>query len=99
MTEPLNNIDITGDEYIKKLEYIVDYYRDRDSMNNNNNVRKIDEIIDKIKIKKEIDEKNSKEPILKENINRFTTFPIKYTDLWELYKTQEKASWTAEELD
>lgn len=39
------------------------------------------------------------EPILKENKNRFVLFPIKYNDIWQMYKTEEQAFWTAEEID
>lgn len=41
------------------------------------------------------------EPILKENINRFTLFPLdpKYTDIWELYKKSIANIWTVEEVD
>lgn len=39
------------------------------------------------------------EPILNENPNRFTVFPIKYTNLWDLYKKSQMSNWTAEEID
>ena len=39
------------------------------------------------------------EPILEENNNRFTVFPIKYHNLWELYKKSQMSNWTAEEID
>jgi ribonucleoside-diphosphate reductase beta chain len=39
------------------------------------------------------------EPILKENDDRFVIFPIQHDDLWEFYKKQQAAEWTAEELD
>ena len=39
------------------------------------------------------------EPILTENPNRFTIFPLKYNDLWELYKKAESSFWTAGEID
>ena len=39
------------------------------------------------------------EPILKEQNNRFTLFPIKYNDIWEANKNQQKAIWTADEID
>lgn len=39
------------------------------------------------------------EPLLTEDISRFTTFPIKYDDLWGAYKQHEAALWTAEEID
>jgi ribonucleoside-diphosphate reductase subunit M2 len=39
------------------------------------------------------------EPILSPSNNRFTTFPIKYPDLWELFKKAQASNWTAEEID
>ena len=39
------------------------------------------------------------EPILTPTTDRFTVFPIKYTDLWTLYKKAVGSFWTAEEID
>ena len=39
------------------------------------------------------------EPLLEDNPNRFTIFPIKYHNLWELYKKAQMSNWTAEEVD
>lgn len=39
------------------------------------------------------------EPILTENSLQFTTFPIKYPKVWEMYKKAEASFWTAEEVD
>ena len=39
------------------------------------------------------------EPILQESLTRFTSFPIKYEDLWHLYKKGVASFWTAEEID
>ena len=39
------------------------------------------------------------EPILKENKDRFVVFPIKYNDIWTMYKQQMSCFWTAEEID
>lgn len=39
------------------------------------------------------------EPILKENPNRFVIFPIQHSDIWDFYKKQQSAIWTAEEID
>lgn len=39
------------------------------------------------------------EPILKENPSRFVLFPIKYHDIWEMYKKHMAAFWTADEID
>jgi ribonucleotide reductase beta subunit family protein with ferritin-like domain len=39
------------------------------------------------------------EPLLEENPNRFVILPIKYSDIWKMYKDQMAAFWTAEEID
>ena len=39
------------------------------------------------------------EPLLKEEQNRFTLFPIKHKDIYGMYQTQLNAFWTAEEID
>src|SRR5579859_920879 len=40
-----------------------------------------------------------KEKLLEENPNRFVIFPVKYTDIWKMYKQAEASFWTAEEID
>ncbi len=44
-------------------------------------------------------EKNYAEPLLRENKSRFVLFPIKYDDIWTMYKKAEASFWTAEEID
>lgn len=39
------------------------------------------------------------ELLLKENKDRFVLFPIKYQDVWKMYKQAEASFWTAEEID
>ncbi|CAD6506141.1 BgTH12-07071 [Blumeria graminis f. sp. triticale] len=39
------------------------------------------------------------EPLLQENPNRFVLFPIKYHEVWQMYKKAEASFWTAEEID
>ena len=39
------------------------------------------------------------EPLLTENPQRFVLFPIKYNDMWEMYKKHMASFWTAEEID
>lgn len=39
------------------------------------------------------------EPLLDENSDRFVLFPIKYNEIWEMYKKAEASFWTAEEVD
>lgn len=40
------------------------------------------------------------DPILNaDNANRFVLFPIKYPNVWEMYKKAEASFWTVEEVD
>jgi ribonucleotide reductase beta subunit family protein with ferritin-like domain len=39
------------------------------------------------------------DPILLKDNARFTTFPVRYPDLWELYKKAVGSFWTSEEID
>ena len=39
------------------------------------------------------------DPILTPSTGRFCLFPIRYPDLWDMYKTAEAATWTAGEID
>jgi len=41
----------------------------------------------------------AEEPLLAENPQRFCMFPIKYPQIWEMYKKAEASFWTAEEVD
>lgn len=42
---------------------------------------------------------NHEELILTEDTKRFVLFPIRYHDIWEMYKKEEASFWTAEEID
>ena len=42
---------------------------------------------------------DGREIVLTENPYRFTTFPIKYEDLWQLYKRAQASFWVPEEID
>ncbi|KAF3787110.1 Ribonucleoside-diphosphate reductase small chain [Nymphaea thermarum] len=39
------------------------------------------------------------EPLLQSNPDRFCMFPIRYPQIWEMYKKAEASFWTAEEVD
>lgn len=43
--------------------------------------------------------RNQQEPLLAPDDNRFVMFPIKYNDIWEMYKKQIDCFWRAEEID
>jgi len=43
--------------------------------------------------------KNQTEPLLVPDDNRFVMFPIKYDDIWEMYKKQVDCFWRPEEID
>jgi ribonucleoside-diphosphate reductase subunit M2 len=42
---------------------------------------------------------NKEEEILTESTNRFVLYPVKYTDIWNMYKTAVSAFWQVEEID
>lgn len=39
------------------------------------------------------------EPLLTPNHRRFVLFPVKYNDIWKMYKNAEASFWTVEEID
>lgn len=39
------------------------------------------------------------EPLLTPSLNRFVLFPIKYNNIWQMYKKAEASFWTVEEVD
>ena len=43
--------------------------------------------------------RNNTEPILAEDDDRFVMFPLKYDDVWSMYKKQVDCFWRAEEVD
>lgn len=49
--------------------------------------------------RRELKKSEKNEPILKENPGRFVLFPIKYHEIWQMYKKAEASFWTAEEID
>ncbi|KZV67538.1 hypothetical protein PENSPDRAFT_676727 [Peniophora sp. CONT] len=42
---------------------------------------------------------SGREPLLDATPGRFVLFPIRYPDIWEMYKRAEASFWTAEEID
>ncbi|KAK9780624.1 putative Ribonucleotide reductase [Seiridium cardinale] len=46
-----------------------------------------------------VKQEEADEPLLQENPQRFVLFPIKYHEIWQMYKKAEASFWTAEEID
>ena len=42
---------------------------------------------------------NHVEPMLKEDDSRYVMFPIRYDDVWQMYKKQVDCFWRVEEVD
>ena len=42
---------------------------------------------------------DTNEPLLDENNTRLTVYPLKHKKIWEMYKKQQAAFWTVEEVD
>lgn len=52
-----------------------------------------------MKARRELKKTECEEPLLRENKKRFVLFPIKYNEIWQMYKKAEASFWTAEEID
>ncbi|KAI9875220.1 MAG: Ribonucleotide-diphosphate reductase (RNR), small subunit [Pleopsidium flavum] len=79
------------------------------------NLQSISHEVDELKLKKPVTEivkteekllvaptikpEEADEPLLRENPHRFVLFPIKYHEIWQMYKKAEASFWTAEEID
>ena len=50
-------------------------------------------------LKEEMKEELKEEILTKKNSKKYVLFPIKYPRIYEMYKKQEQAFWTAEEID
>jgi len=75
------------------------------NLNLNNNINPIQQelyVLSDIEMQQSNNHKNiefSVEPILQDNPNRFVLFPLKYHDIWDMYKKQIASFWTADEID
>ncbi|KAJ1018599.1 hypothetical protein NDA16_004881 [Ustilago loliicola] len=47
----------------------------------------------------EVDLPEEEEPLLVESKRRFVLFPIRFHEIWQMYKKAEASFWTAEEID
>ncbi|KAH9899671.1 ribonucleotide reductase small subunit [Cubamyces lactineus] len=47
----------------------------------------------------EVDLPENEEPILAESKRRFVLFPVRYPEIWQMYKKAEASFWTVEEID
>lgn len=96
------------DSSFKIIERIDDYYNiNEDNINENYDHCFMNYKIDNIKELKEdyftniinLLNKSFSDEMLSEESNNFTLFPIKYPDIWKMYKKAEASFWTAEEID
>ncbi|KAI9718017.1 MAG: Ribonucleotide-diphosphate reductase (RNR), small subunit [Candelaria pacifica] len=55
--------------------------------------------VEKVAVAPTIKPEEADEPLLQENPHRFVLFPIKYHEVWQMYKKAEASFWTAEEVD
>lgn len=46
-----------------------------------------------------MEEYEEQDPLLTKTNDRFTVFPIRYPNLWNMYKKAQASNWTAEEID
>lgn len=83
----------TKEEQRKAFELVdrqVSEIKEEDSIRNSSEFKKS---------RRQLKESEANEAILKENPQRFVLFPIKYHEIWQMYKKAEASFWTAEEID
>jgi ribonucleotide reductase beta subunit family protein with ferritin-like domain len=84
----LPTIDIKSKDSLQKLNHLL---KDNNALRN-----VLDDLIENINEKNRDD---IDEPLLNIDNRRFTVFPIKYHDIWNMYKKMEACFWKAEEID
>lgn len=87
----LNNIDYNMESIVNIVSNITKKY--------NNETESIEEIIKNLKRIQKERSGDSEEPLLREDNRRFTVYPIKHQDIWDMYKKQMAMFWKAEEID
>ncbi|KAL8955764.1 MAG: hypothetical protein Q9193_006500 [Seirophora villosa] len=90
------NFDIADKENIMHEVPIVDDDLDLDLKKPQVELVKLEE---KPAVAPGIKPEEANEPLLQENPQRFVLFPIKYHEIWQMYKKAEASFWTAEEID
>ena len=64
-----------------------------------NEIETLDNIIEKLSKMRDDLNPDKNEPILNEENKRFTIYPIKYHNIWDMYKKQMACFWKVEEID
>ena len=78
----------------RRTKYLMASTDDADVVTNPINAVQLHEAAIAKRLKRE-----SEEPLLKPNPNRFVIFPIQYSDLWKMYKDHLSVFWRPEEVD
>ncbi|XXH04653.1 hypothetical protein Hte_011071 [Hypoxylon texense] len=95
MESPVKKLDFSGKE---NASFDVDVETIANEIESQKPVGKEQEK-EKLPVAPTIKVEEADEPILQENPNRFVLFPIKYHEIWQMYKKHEASFWTAEEID
>jgi ribonucleoside-diphosphate reductase subunit M2 len=58
-----------------------------------------DHLMKQVELVEDKEKVEEEEPLLRENAKRFVIFPIRYHDMWQMYKKAVASFWTVEEVD
>ncbi|QKF93831.1 ribonucleoside diphosphate reductase small subunit [Fadolivirus algeromassiliense] len=104
-TSELNKINSeikTRDNEIETIKELIEKIKD-DKELLNYTITQLSEKVGSYTLEKMIDtirdKENDNEPILSENMRKFTALPIQYQNIWKKYKEQLASFWKAEEID
>lgn len=95
----MSNLEIT-DHPVNKMKFQADLVKEPTTTDQKQAVKALDSLDEELlESRRQLKKTECDEPILKENTHRFVLFPIKYHEIWQMYKKAEASFWTAEEID
>ncbi|KAK4091148.1 hypothetical protein Purlil1_4728 [Purpureocillium lilacinum] len=99
MESPVKKLDFADKENQPLDEAAVTALADQVDATHKPSVDETKKTEEKAPVAPGIKPEEADEPLLQENPQRFVLFPIKYHEIWQMYKKAEASFWTAEEID
>ncbi|UNI13539.1 Ribonucleoside-diphosphate reductase [Purpureocillium takamizusanense] len=99
MESPVKKLDFADKENQPLDDATVSALADQVDATHKPSVDETKKLEEKTAVAPGIKPEEADEPLLQENPQRFVLFPIKYHEIWQMYKKAEASFWTAEEID
>ena len=93
-----NEIDFQKKELFQKEKEL--FQKDKELFQKDKELfQKEKELFNKLKNNDTNNEENKNEILLKDEVNRYAIYPLKFSDIYEMYHQQLKCFWIAQEVD